>query len=301
MRAVIRTVAARSFAAAVLASTVACSPPPADRPPPAAPPARAPSAAAASADEGRPICIGRSYTVTSAALKEARQINVYLPDSYADASRSFPVLYLLDGGVHEDFHHITGIVALEVLSKHMREVIVVGIEQKNRKHDDTYPTTDPTDRELIPNGGGSADFRSFIGAELQPYVQSHYRTSGEKAVIGESLAGLFIMETFLRQPDLFDDYIAISPSMWWDGGSLGKEAAARLGAFPPRRRALYLTIADEGRAMLRGVLDVVDALKMNRPPGLIWQYEPLPGETHGTIYEPAAQRALRSLFPPPPR
>ena len=53
-------------------------------------------------------------------------------------------------------------------------------------------------------------------------IEARYRTSGESAVLGESLAGLFITETFLKEPAAFDHYIAVSPSMWWGGQELGQ-------------------------------------------------------------------------------
>ncbi|HVZ91559.1 MAG TPA: hypothetical protein VG843_07910, partial [Rhizomicrobium sp.] len=53
--------------------------------------------AAAPVDEGRPIVIGKSYTIQSKVLGDTRRLNVYLPPDYKDASRKFPVLVLLDG------------------------------------------------------------------------------------------------------------------------------------------------------------------------------------------------------------
>ncbi len=46
-----------------------------------------------------------------------------------------------------------------------------------------------------------------------PQVRSRYHPTEETAIVGESLAGLFIVETFLLEPDLFDTYIAFSPSV----------------------------------------------------------------------------------------
>ena len=77
-----------------------------------------------------------------------------------------------------------------------------------------------------PTSGGSAAYRRFLAEELKPWIAARYRTSGETALIGESLAGLFVVETFLKQPVLFDAYIAASPSLWWDDQSLARGAAA---------------------------------------------------------------------------
>jgi predicted alpha/beta superfamily hydrolase len=250
-------------------------------------------------DEGRPIVIARSYTLESRVLKETRRINVWLPPGYAEGQGRFPVLYLLDGGEHEDFHHITGLAQLASLNHAIREMVVVGIEGTDRKRDFTAPSSDPEDRKLVPTSGGAAAFREFLARELKPWVEARYRTSGESTLIGESLAGLFTVETFLVQPELFQRYIAVSPSLWWDQQSLAKASATRLQSHPAGERGLYLSIANEGSTMQEGVDTLVAALKAHAPAGLTWHYEPLPGEQHATVYHPAAFRALRLLFPPP--
>ncbi|WP_164011176.1 alpha/beta hydrolase [Pyxidicoccus trucidator] len=250
---------------------------------------------------GRPVVIARSYTLESSVLKETRRINVYVPPSYADGQTRLPVLYLLDGGEQEDFPHITGLAQLASLNHAMREMMVVGIEGTDRKRDFTFPSSDPVDRKELPTSGGSAAFREFLARELKPWVEARYRTTGESAIIGESLAGLFIVETFLSQPELFERYIAVSPSLWWDNQSLAKESATRLRAHPAGSRVLYLSIGDEGGGMQEGVDALVGALKAHAPAGLQWHYEPLPGEHHHTVYHPAAFRAVRALFPVPPK
>jgi predicted alpha/beta superfamily hydrolase len=257
-------------------------------------PAAAPDA---HAPEGRPVTIGTSYTLRSAALNETRRINVYLPEGYHDGLKRFDVLYLLDGGEKEDFHHITGLVALEASLGHARDLIVVGIVDTDRKRDFTYPSSDPGDRAKVPTGGGSAAYRRFLIQELEPYVEARYRTTREKAVIGESLAALFVLETFVREPQAFDDYIAISPSLWWDHGLLATEATARAAQLPAGRRLYIATSADEIDTIQPTIDRLVLALKTTRPAQLTWHLDPRPSETHGTIYQPAAQAALRWMFP----
>lgn len=259
--------------------------------------AEASHAADKPADSGRPVVIGRSYTLTSKVLGGKRRINVYLPSGYADAKRSFPVLYLLDGGEAEDFHHITGLAQVAAFNGKTQELIVVGIEGVDRKHDLTSPSKDPQDREQLPTSGGSAAYRRFLVEELKPWVAARYRTSGRTALIGESLAGLFVTETFLRAPGSFDDYIAVSPSLWWDGEALSREAAEHLRSSGFGGRRLYLGIANEGGEMQSGVDRLVQVLKAGAPEGLEWRYDPRPEERHDTIYHPAALAAIRALFP----
>src|SRR3712207_3190769 len=135
-----------------------------------------------------------------------------------------PVLYMPDGGVAEDFLHVAGLVQVSVGNGTMRPFLLVGIENTERRRDMTGPTENESDKKIAPRVGGSGAFRKFIRDELMPQVKSRYRTRAETAVVGESLAGLFVIETFLVEPDLFDTYIAFDPSLWWNDRKLVKDA-----------------------------------------------------------------------------
>jgi uncharacterized protein len=248
-------------------------------------------------NDGRPIVIGQSYLLPSAILKDQRRINVYLPQDYGDPARRFPVLYLLDGGEKEDFHHITGIAQVSGAYGATQELIVVGIEGVDRKHDLTSPSADPADVKLVPTSGGAAAYRRFLVEELKPWVAAHYRVSGHTALMGESLAGLFTVETFLTAPASFDDYIAASPSLWWNRQALSREARAdlRSGDFSGRR--LWFAVGDEGAGMQEAVDRLRAALAAVNPPGLLWTYDPRPTERHDSIYHPVAMTAIRALYP----
>lgn len=258
------------------------------------------SAIAQTVPEGTPIVIGQSLTMESKILGQTRRINVHLPPGYATSGKTYPVLYLLDGGEKEDFPHIAGLAQLGELSWTYREIIVVGIEGVDRRHDLTHPTSVAKEKADYPTTGGSAAYRRFLAEELKPWVAARYRVSGESAIIGESLAGLFVVETFLKQPTLFDAYIAASPSLWWSDQALAREAAADLAQWPaggPRK--LYLTIGDEGTTMQEGVDKVVAAINAAKPAGLTFVYDPMHQEHHSTVYHPAALKAFRGVWPGP--
>jgi predicted alpha/beta superfamily hydrolase len=252
---------------------------------------------AAALPPGQPIVIGAGYDLPSKVLGDTRRLNIYLPASYATGTRTYPVIYLLDGGEAEDFHHITGLLQVGQMNGYLADVIVVGIAGVDRKHDLTAPSSDPQDIKEVPTNGGSAKYRQFIGDELRPWVAANLRSDGHAALMGESLAGLFVVETFLKQPALFDTYVAISPSLWWDRLSLAKSAPARLAAQAPGPRRLYLSLGDEGPGM--GLEPLLAALKTAPPKDLTWRYDPRPEEHHNTIYHPAAGAALRWLYPAP--
>jgi predicted alpha/beta superfamily hydrolase len=91
--------------------------------------------------------------------------------------------------------------------------------------------------------------------------------------------------------------VAVSPSLWWNEGSLVDVAASRLAdpGFPAKRR-LQLSLGDEGGDMRAGLERLAAALESGAPAGLDWHYEPLPEESHGTVFHAAAWAALRRLF-----
>jgi predicted alpha/beta superfamily hydrolase len=254
-------------------------------------------AAAQAVREPTPIVIGQSFVIASGVMGENREINVWLPPGYHDMTRTYPVVYLLDGGVDQDFHHITGLAQLGTIVGTTQDFIVVGVATKDRRNELTFRAEhDPSLITDYPTHGQSGRFRHFIAEEVMPFIDATYRTDGDDALMGESLAGLFVVETFLRQPMLFERYIAISPSLWWDKGALADQAPALLTTQPPTGRILWLAVADEGGEMqasidrLKAVLDEVT--------GYILVYSARPHETHATVYHPAALEALRILYAP---
>jgi predicted alpha/beta superfamily hydrolase len=243
-----------------------------------------------------PLEIGETILIESAVLGETRRINVYAPAAYtASDSVHLPVLYMPDGGIGEDFLHVAGLVQISAANGTMRPFLLVGIENTQRRRDLTGPTDSEEDRKIAPVVGGSAEFRRFIRSELIPLIEERYRTTDERAIVGESLAGLFVVETFFLEPDLFDTYIAFDPSLWWNGGTMVRGAADLLARHPPA--TLYL--ASSGQEELSALTtQLAGMLRQHARDGLKWHHEAMPGETHATIYHPAALRAFRQVFEP---
>lgn len=249
----------------------------------------------ANAEGTMPPCA--SFILDSAVLKEARHINVYLPPAYdRRADARYPVMYMPDGGTQEDFPHVAIDVDRAIRSGEMRPTIVVGIENTQRRRDMTPYTRVESDRKIAPHVGGAAQFRRFLAEELMPDVRRRYRTNGKTAIVGESLAGLFVMDTFFAQPKLFDTYIALSPSLWWNHEALAHGAAARLQRWPDLERTLYIASANDDT--LGDAFQVLrNALQSVAPPGLTWYYEPRTDLHHEDIYRRLSPSVFRRLFP----
>ena len=256
--------------------------------------------------EAIPVSIGMTYSMASEILGRDKNITVRLPYGYDEkenAERTYPVLYLIDGGPQQDYPHIAGIAQLSDTNPAYGAFILVGIQTDNRRAEISPTVKDPKQYEdlgAIP--GGSQKFRDFLRDEALPFINGKYRTSGRDALIGESLAGLFTMETFLREPGLFDDYISVSPSLWWEEMEYGRRAPEFLAKHKTSDRSLRIYIADEGYWQEEGALKVVRALEANPPAGLQWGFFDLGNEeTHKTIFHRAAFDAIRAIHPMPDR
>ena len=249
----------------------------------------------APASPSAPLVIGETWTIASRVLNETRRINVYRPPGIP-ADQALPLMVMPDGGLAEDFLHVAGLLQVGSSNGTVRPFLLIGIENTERRRDLTGPTESAKDRSIAPRVGGSQAFRDFIRTELLPEVVRRYRTTGERAIVGESLAGLFVVETAVAEPDLFDTYIAIDPSLWWNDGRLAK----RIAGDPPAlkgHKSLYIALSSDG-VQTFGALAV--AAGFRRVPGLTFHEEDWPGETHATIYHPAALTAFRTLLAPAP-
>jgi predicted alpha/beta superfamily hydrolase len=248
----------------------------------------------ASPSRASPLAIGETFELESKILGERRTINVYLPPGYAQGAARYPALYMPDGGVDEDFPHILGSLDVSIKNQLIRPMILVGIKNTERRRDLVGPTTVAEEQKAAPRAGGADRFRRFLRDELKPAIATRYRVTAESAIVGESLAGLFVLETLLVDPALFDRYIAVDPSGWWNRQAVVRSAAQRFAAWPAGPRTLFLAVAEEN-ATYAGADVLVDALRTAKPSGLVWHYLPLP-EHHNTIFPVAALRAFRTIF-----
>ncbi len=259
---------------------------------------------------GEPIVLGTSHALTSNVLGEERRINVRLPAGYDPAAdRRYPVLYVLDGGTDQDFTHIAGLAQHAEMSGTFETFITVGIPTRNRIWELTTPNQDERYTTYIrangqpvefANGGGAETFRRHIAEEVVPFIESHYKAGPRRIFMGESLAAYFVVDTLLRRPALFQDYVAISPSLWWNREELANNARALLPRQDFSGKRLYITMASEGGTMQRGLDTLLATLRSTAASGLRWLYvDRRNSEHHGSIYHVAALDALRALDPKP--
>ena len=244
----------------------------------------------------KPFELGLVDKIQSARLNETRTLNIYLHEGYSpDSATAYPVIYLLDGSANEDFIHIVGIVQFLTMIEAMPKSIVVGIANVDRRRDFTFPTTIEKDKEDYPTTGGSAKFISFVEKELQPIIQEKYKTT-TKTIIGQSLGGLLAVDILLKHPGLFDNYIIVSPSLWWDNESLLEEAPKLLQDMDAGDKHVYISVGHEGKQMEDDAKQLVGVLNLTGKKNLQTHFVPLMEENHLTILHNSVYKCLQILY-----
>jgi predicted alpha/beta superfamily hydrolase len=257
--------------------------------------------------KSKPFVLGQIDEIHSKELGENRILNIYLPDGYQeDEKTKYPVIYLLDGSADEDFIHVAGLIQFNNFSwiNRVPKSIIVGIANIDRKRDFTYPTTIEKDQKKYPTSGKSDQFIAFIGKELQPYINQKFRTNDSKMIIGQSLGGLLATEILLKKPALFNKYIIMSPSLWWDNGSLLNSTSEILNENFSQKTDIYIGVGKEGLAPsdIPHVMEVdanllTEKIKGTKSKNVQVYFDYLPQEDHATITHQAIFNALRLLYP----
>lgn len=247
----------------------------------------------------KPLIIGEIRTIHSTLLNEDRVLNVYLPVAF-DKEKTYPVIYALDGSINEDFIHITGLVQFFNMQFAMPEFIIVGIANVDRKRDFTFYTDSKELKKDYPTTGHSDIFIQFLEKELQPFIQSAYKTTDTKYLIGQSLGGLLATEILLKNPGLFSHYFIISPSLWWDNGSLIKNATTLLKTNFKDGYEKYIYISagvGEAKTMRKGASKIYHLLKNMNYKNLKADFLLMQNENHATILHRSLYEGFLRLYP----
>lgn len=244
----------------------------------------------------KPLTIGEIRTIKSKILNEERTLNIYLPQKF-DKTKSYPIIYLLDGSMNEDFIHVTGLVQFFNQMYSMPETIVVGIANIDRKKDFTFHTDLKDLQKDYPTTGHSDKFINFLDKELKPYIESHFKTT-DKYLFGQSLGGLLATEILLKNPGMFNNYFIISPSLWWDDESLLKQAPQLLSKIKDIKKFIYISVGKgEHPVMVKDAEDLFDVLKKSNKKNWTIEYKMMETDNHATILHRSLYEGLLKLFP----
>ncbi|WP_298515747.1 alpha/beta hydrolase-fold protein [uncultured Kordia sp.] len=266
------------------------------------------------------IVIGKTDSIYSKVLNETREIWIHVPDGIYDGSlqkKKYPVLYLLDGNSH--FHAVVGMI--NQLSPTNGDaicpkMIIVGILNTNRTRDltPTKPTEKQSNvsRDKMENSGGGKAFMSFIETELIPYIDSKYKTESYRMFIGHSLGGLTVMNTFIHKPELFNAYVAIDPSMWWNNKNLLRKIKQTKFDEKYSNTSLFLAIANtmskemdtikvkkdttDATQHIRAILELNAVLNKDTLHNVSYKGKYYKDDSHSSIPLIATYDALRHIF-----
>lgn len=209
-------------------------------------------------------------------------------------TKKYPVIYLLDGSKDEDFIHISGLVQFGSFPwlNLIPESIVVGISNVDRKRDFTYPSQNESDRKDLPTSGKSELFINFIENELQPFIETTFRTTGNKTLIGQSLGGLLATEILLKKPNLFDQYIIVSPSLWWDNANLLKLEPEKFTT----TKSIYIAVGKEGKIMEQAAKQLYKKLEKIKEDNTTIYFDFLEDKDHGDALHIAVYNAFEKIY-----
>ncbi len=244
-------------------------------------------------EDGDPITIGTWRTFESTLLDETRRLNIGLPSGYEDSDETYPVLYVLDGPGH--FQHTMGLVRFLARNEMIPDMIVVAVGNTKRTRDMTPPTRDK-EFPMASEAGGADDFVKFFREELFPFIDSEYRTHDYRVLIGHSFGGLFAIHALVNEPDTFDAYLAISPSLWWDDQLLVEQAEEFFSNNKKLEKTLYMTMGNEGGDMRGGMLKLEGVLTEQKPSGFEWASRVMEEETHASVPYRSTRQGLEYIF-----
>ena len=248
------------------------------------------------------LVIGEKIVLKSEILGEDREILIRTPKGFENSTEKYPVLFLLDA---EYFFQQTN-SAIEFLSECgyintqiIPQMVVVGIVNVDRNRDYT-PTYAPEQLETLkfPTSGKAEKFLKFMEKELFPFVEENYRIQPFRILAGWSLGGLLAVHTYLEHPDLFSAYLAISPSLWWDGDLYVDKIKKFLTHRKLSNKPMVTTIGSlEGGDIGRSVRDgFIRLMVEENDVELAFQFTEIPDENHSLVPYKAFFEGLKLLY-----
>ncbi|TXE03739.1 esterase [Algoriphagus aquimarinus] len=254
--------------------------------------------------------IGLKDSVYSEILQESRPFFVQFPEEFDPQSdKKYPVAFILDGEIL--FPALT-VTQNFYMGGFLPDMILIGVSnQENRTRDLTPSVVEPS---YGPNGG-AAQFLRFVGEELIPYVEENYPASDYRTLIGHSYGGLFSIYTLIHQPELFENYLAIDPSLDWDDQLMLKQAKEFFANGNFSGKSLYISLSgqlhrqkaeitidnvmdddSEFTLFARSNIAFAELCRVYSDQGLAFDWEIFPNDLHGTVPLPSLRNGMISLF-----
>ena len=219
-------------------------------------------------------------TIHSKVLHQKRSINIYKPQIDIGSETPLPVMYMMDG---ESIEMAAGVVDSLIRNGDVPPMIVVGmVNYKNERTNDLSPVPLTSNKYFTATkSGGGELFLKFIKNEVIPFVDKAYKTSDKKILFGHSFGGLMSAYCLFTYPDLFSDYIAVSPSLWWEDEFMMQKADSLFKTKNYANKKLFICDGtDDPNNTFVNKFDSL--LQKNKQSGLAYKYITYQNETHNS-------------------
>lgn len=247
-----------------------------------------------------------NISIESKALNQTREIMVYTPNGYDNEYTLYNVIYVFDAQNRELFDYVTSVANM---SKEAGQgLIVVGIKattifkEVNGKKTLVYARNSdlfPADtKRLGGRKGNLTNFLAYVKNEVIPYVEANYRILPGKTAIGHSLSASFLVYALTQYPDMFDNYVAVSPNLEYDDEFLLNKLRTLDTQNLSTKKYLYMSHADEanwgwGPSNKAAYALLNDTLQSDTFQVKIEEY---PNEGHMSGYIPAVHSAMKTYL-----
>ena len=233
-------------------------------------------------------------TIKSQVLGEDRVILVRTPQAYATNNLKYPVLYMTDGDAH--LAHTSSTIQFLAQNGRMSEMILVGITNTDRTRDLTPAKANGPNAAQFATAGGADNFLKFIETELIPEIEKTFRTQPFRILAGHSLGGLFTVHTLITRPELFNSYIAVSPSLQWADETTLKRAEEFFKTRKELNATLFTSLGNEPGDIGKDFVAFKELLASTHIKGFEWEAEQMKDEDHGSVVLRSHYFGLRKVY-----
>jgi len=270
----------------------------------------------------KPITYAQQITFHSKLLGKSQVMNVYLPEGFEQASsyHTYPVIFISDYHGTRFFHPLTGIV------KHLSDV--------NRMPNSIVVSLNDTHApEIYVNGmwggletngvwAGIEKFDKYgqpdlyirhLEEEVFPFLKKNFRANNHRTIIGVSGSAVFPLNTFVKYPQIFNNYLFMASSdmigMGLKKGHTFIEAMAEsLNKGPGKREFLYFADADsdfiyrhappqQGLDKLNNLKKLKDELSVFKNEDFTFTIETIANESHYGAFLKTMRSAFEQMYP----
>jgi len=158
-----------------------------------------------------------------------------------------------------------------------------------------YPTLSESENVRNWQSGGAREFANVLSSDIIPYIEANFATSNSDTVMGASLAGLFLAVVLFEQPEMFENYVITSPSVWWNNFELFENASSLYRK--DLQGKVYLSVGGlENSEMLESYNRLSNTLEENESANLIFSSEIIENQTHLSVVPLSYMNGLSFIF-----